>query len=239
MIETRNLTKRYGDLTALSEANFTLERGKITAFIGPNGAGKTTTMKLLAQTLTPSSGEMIIDGREITNTSDHKERLLIRRQIGYLAETNPLYFDMQCGEFLVLNARIRGFTGMASRKRVAAVAEQCHLGEVLKSPIALLSKGFKQRVGVAQALIHNPPCLILDEPTSGLDPNQANDFIQTLQGLEGKTILLSTHILHAIPSFCHQVLFIDAGKLKFQGPPHDFLKDHGDMDQAFRAWTEA
>ena len=241
MIELKQISKHFGKTRALENITFQLGKDEITAFIGPNGAGKTTTMKILTQTLQPSSGEFWVHGENILKKQSSSQSLLLRRETGYLAENNPLYPDMLTGEFLQTTGRLHGFTKKQAHSAMSRVSQVCHLNDVLNMPISNLSKGFRQRVGVAQALIHDPDLLILDEPTSGLDPNQTHDFLDMLKNLHGKTILFSTHILHSIPDFCHNLIFIDRGHLKFQGTPHEFMnlpQGPANMETAFRARTD-
>jgi len=239
MIKLKHITKKYGSIPAINDISFHLKEGEITAFIGPNGAGKTTTMKIITQTLEPSSGTCEVLGIDVYRETSLKHSKLARQKIGYLAENNPLYPDMIAGEYLLISARLRGATAAKAREALSKVRTACQLDDVINQSVSTLSKGYRQRLGVAQALIHDPEILILDEPTSGLDPNQTADFLNMLRQLENKTILFSTHILHSIPEFCHNLLFIDQGILKFDGKPKEFLQESQNMDDAFRAWTEA
>jgi ABC-2 type transport system ATP-binding protein len=242
MIEFQDISKSFGSTKALANVSFSVPAGQITAFIGPNGAGKTTSMRIMTQTLEAGSGTYLFQGQEVSPGLPEKSNMAIRRKIGYLSENNPLYSDFLTGEYLLMTARMRGLTGERTQSAIDRVRDLCQLRDVMHKPVFSLSKGFRQRLGVAQALIHDPDVLILDEPTSGLDPNQSTDFLKMLQCLQGTTILLSTHILHSIPEYSQKLIFLDDGKLGFQGDPQQFrshFSSNHTMDQAFRAWTEA
>ncbi|PIE03294.1 MAG: multidrug ABC transporter ATP-binding protein [Acidobacteria bacterium] len=238
MIKLDNITKTFGRKTALKDISFQLKEGEITAFIGPNGAGKTTTMKIITQTLVPSSGSFEILGHTVSTQTESKIPLKVRQSIGYLAENNPLYEDMIAGEYLRTCAGLHGFSKSQSRLAVSEVVQSCQLEQVINQSVSTLSKGYRQRLGVAQALVHNPDILILDEPTSGLDPNQAGDFLTMLSSLKGKTILFSTHILHAVPQFCQHLIFIHNGSIQFDGTPAEFMSGQSSMERAFRQRCE-
>lgn len=213
MIEVRNLTKQYGTEKAVDGLSFTIPKGQILGFLGPNGAGKTTTMKMLTCFMPPTEGEAFVDGLDV-----QKDALAIRQRLGYLPEQNPLYEDMLVYDYLAYVAEMRGVPKNETAGRVAEYASRCGLEEVLSKPIQTLSKGFKQRVGLAQALLHDPDVLILDEPTSGLDPNQKGEILGLIRALgEEKTVIFSTHILSEVEAVCERVLIIHKGQLVADG----------------------
>ncbi|RME71693.1 MAG: ATP-binding cassette domain-containing protein [Planctomycetota bacterium] len=215
MIEVRNLSKRYGDFEALRGVSFEVARGEVVGFLGPNGAGKTTTMKILTGFLYPSGGSARIAGFDVV-----RDPLAVRRRIGYLPESAPLYTDMQAGEFLETVAEIHGLDRPTRRRRIAEAAERCGIADVLTVPIGHLSKGYRQRVGLAFTLLHEPDLLILDEPTSGLDPNQIQEIRALLREIgREKTIILSTHILREVEATCSRVLIINRGELVADAAP--------------------
>ena len=235
MIEAKGLTKRYGSFVALDDVSFEISRGEVVAFLGPNGAGKSTTMKILTGYLTPTSGTARIAGLDV---SEH--RLQAAKRIGYLPENGPLYLDMTPRELLQFFASARGL-GSATRGRIDTVAETCNITSVLDKPIGKLSKGYRQRVGMAHALLHEPDVIIMDEPTSGLDPNQIRGVRDAIRQLgETKTVLLSTHILQEVEAMANRVLLVNRGKLAFDGKPAE-LKERGEgnLDQAFHVITGA
>src|SRR4030095_13238274 len=191
MIEVENLTKRYSGHTAVSDISFTVARGEIVGLLGPNGAGKSTTMRILSCYLPATSGTVRVAGLDVFRQSDE-----VRRRIGYMPENNPLHYDMRVREYLKFRARLKGLTRKRCRERVGVVMEQCGLTEVSKRIVGQLSKGFRQRVGLADALVHEPELVILDEPTIGLDPNQIRSVRQLISSLANShTVLISTHIL--------------------------------------------
>ncbi len=215
LIQADGLSKYYGDFTAIRDISFSVPAGSVTAFLGPNGAGKSTTMKILTGFLAPSSGRAFIGGFDVET-----QRIEASRVLGYLPENGPLYADMTPVAYLRYVAEVRGICGQAKQDALARVANACRIEEVWTKPIRKLSKGFRQRVGLAQALLHDPQVLILDEPTAGLDPNQivlVRDLVKSLG--KDKTILLSTHILQEVEAMCDQVVLISEGRLKFQGTP--------------------
>lgn len=215
MIQVNNLIKNYGIIKAVDDISFTVSKGEILGFLGPNGAGKTTTMKILTCYMLPTFGNVNIAGFDISNNS-----LQIRKKIGYLPETAPLYHDMQVDEFLRFVAEIREIPKPKINKRLNEIVEICGLKNVGVKFIAELSKGYRQRVGLAQALIHNPEILILDEPTSGLDPNQIIEIRNLIKTIgKEKTIILSTHILPEVEATCNRVLIINKGKIIADGTP--------------------
>jgi ABC-2 type transport system ATP-binding protein len=213
MIEVENLTKYYGDLAAIKDVSFTVEQGEVLGFLGPNGAGKTTTMRILAGFIPPSSGTARVAGYDV-----FKDSLEVRRRIGYLPETIPLYPEMTVRSYLDFMATIRGVK--ERRKRLEEVMATCHIEEVADEAIGKLSKGYQQRVGLAQALVHNPDVLILDEPTIGLDPKQIIEVRELIKELgKERTIILSTHILSEAQQVCGRVLIINEGRIVAEGTP--------------------
>ncbi|HWA96843.1 MAG TPA: ABC transporter ATP-binding protein [Pirellulales bacterium] len=235
MIEAIGLSKYYGDFTAIENVSFKVHQGEVVAFLGPNGAGKSTTMKLLTGYLAPSAGVARIAGHDMAI-----DRLAGSKRLGYLPENGPLYPDMTPRTLLDFFADARGLSGKYRQERIAAVIDQCALGSVIGKAISKLSKGYRQRVGMAQALLHEPDVLILDEPTAGLDPNQIREVRETLRRLgESKTILLSTHILQEVEAVASRVLFISEGRLKFDGTPADLTRDGHTLDERFHELTGA
>lgn len=235
MIEAVRLSKYYGNFAATQDVSFQIKRGEVAAFLGPNGAGKSTTMKLLTGYLSPSTGKSYIAGYD-TQT----ERLEASKVLGYLPENGPLYPDMTPRTLLKFFGQARGMGSSEINARMHDVIDLCNLHEVLGKPIGKLSKGYRQRVGMAQVLLHEPEVLILDEPTSGLDPNQIRDVRQLIRKLgETKTILLSTHILQEVEAMCNRVVFINEGRVVADGPPSDFGSSHGELDQKFHQLTGA
>jgi len=202
MIETRQLSKRYGDLTAVDGITFKLEPGRVLGFLGPNGAGKSTTMKILAGFLAPTSGSAAVCGHDVVD-----DAIAAKRVIGYLPEGAPSYGEMTPRQFLGFVADVRGLAGALRTKRLDDVIERLHLNGVLEQPIETLSKGFKRRVGLAQAIVHDPQVLILDEPTDGLDPNQKHEVRSLINAMaKDKTIVVSTHILEEVHAVCTRAL---------------------------------
>ncbi len=215
MIEIRNLTKRFNRHTVVDDLSFDVRPGEVLGFLGPNGAGKSTTMKMLTGFLDPTSGTASIHGFDIQT-----QTLKAQRLIGYLPEGAPCYGDMRVLGFLNFMAEIRGFRGAEKERRVARAVEQLELGQVLGQNIDTLSKGFKRRVGLAQAILHDPRVLILDEPTDGLDPNQKHQVRQLIQGLaEDKIVIISTHILEEVGALCSRAVVIAHGKLVADATP--------------------
>ena len=235
MIEAVGLCKYYGDFTAIADVSFQIRQGEVVAFLGPNGAGKSTTMKLLTGYLAPSSGAAKIAGHDMAS-----DRLAGSKRLGYLPENGPLYPDMTPRTLLEFFADARGLENSYRQQRIATVIDQCDLKSVIGKPISKLSKGFRQRVGMAQALLHEPDVLILDEPTAGLDPNQIREVRDTIRRLgQDKTILLSTHILQEVEAVASRVLFISEGRLKFDGPPAELTREGRSLDEQFLALTTA
>jgi ABC-2 type transport system ATP-binding protein len=209
MIEVANLTKRYAGHTAVSDISFTVRRGEIVGLLGPNGAGKSTTMRILSCYLPASSGTVRVAGLDVFRHSNE-----VRRRIGYMPENNPLHFDMRVREYLKFRARLKGLGFKQSRARVDTVMEQCGLTEVSRRIIGHLSKGYRQRVGLADALVHEPELIILDEPTIGLDPNQIRSVRQLIKSLANNhTVLISTHILPEAEMTCNRMLILYEGKI--------------------------
>ena len=209
MIEVRNLTKRYGELVAVEGVSFTAEKGKILGFLGPNGAGKTTTMRIITGFLPASSGTVKVDGFDIFEQSHE-----VRKRIGYLPESPPLYNDMTVTGYLEFVGRIKGIPRSALGDATERALKTCALTDVRTRVLGHLSKGYRQRVGLAQALIHDPPVLVLDEPTIGLDPRQIIEIRTLIRELSGKrTVILSTHILPEVSQLCHKVVIINNGRV--------------------------
>ena len=223
MIEARNLTKHYGSVTALKNATFEVNRGEVVGFLGPNGAGKTTTMKILTCFIAPSDGTARVGGADI-----FEDPIAVREVIGYLPESTPLYTEMLVLEYLEFAGKMRGLTGEALQARLRKVVDETSLGDVVGKSIGELSKGFRQRVGLAQALIHEPPVLILDEPMSGLDPNQAAEIRELIREIgRERTIILSTHNLSEVQVTCGRVLIISQGQLVADDTPEDLAARAG------------
>ncbi len=217
MIEIENLQKRFGAITAVDGVSFTVERGTVLGFLGPNGAGKSTTMKMLTGFLPPTGGTARIGGHDITT-----DGLAAKKLVGYLPEGAPLYPDMTPEAFLYFIAEIRGLSGAKAKARVAEVAEKVSLQKVMRQPIETLSKGFKRRVGLAQAILHDPQVLVLDEPTDGLDPNQKKEVRALIRSMQqDKVIILSTHILEEVEALCSRVIIIAGGRIVIDCAPGD------------------
>jgi len=209
MITVKELTKRYARTTAVDHISFEVAKGQIVGFLGPNGAGKTTTMRMLTCFLPPSSGSATVAGFDVL-----EQPLEAKRRIGYLPETPPLYPEMETAEYLIFVGKLKGLSGAELPKRVDYVCERCAISDVRTKLLGKLSRGYRQRVGLAQAIIHNPDVLILDEPTAGLDPKQINETRDLIKSLAGShTIILSTHILPEVEQTCQQVIIINQGKL--------------------------
>jgi ABC-2 type transport system ATP-binding protein len=209
MISVKDISKRYARTTAVDHISFEVGKGQIVGFLGPNGAGKTTTMRILTCFMPPSAGTAQVAGFDVL-----EQPLEVKKRIGYLPETPPIYLDMETGEYLKFVGQLKGLSGAKLQKRVDYVCERCSVADVRKKLLGKLSKGYRQRVGLAQAIIHNPDVLILDEPTSGLDPKQINETRELIKDLAGEhTIILSTHILPEVEQTCEQVIIINKGKL--------------------------
>lgn len=215
MISVKQLTKVYGQTVAVDRVSFEVEKGEIVGFLGPNGAGKSTTMKVLACFIPPTSGTATINGHDVFHQSEQ-----VHNSLGYLPENVPLYTEMKVDEYLDFRGRLRGMTREDRRKRADFVVERCWLKDVRHRTIGHLSKGFRQRVGLADALLHNPPVLILDEPTVGLDPTQIRETRKLIKELGGQhTLLLSTHILPEVEAVCGRAIVIAGGKVVAAGTP--------------------
>ncbi len=221
MIKVENLTKRYAGVTAINNLNFEVEKGEIVGFLGPNGAGKSTTMKILTSYLPATSGRATIAGFDVFAQS-----IEARKRIGYLPENTPLYTDMRVNEYLRYRANLKGVPGRKLKLSVGDVIELCNLREVQRKVIGALSKGYRQRVGLADALVHDPELLILDEPTIGLDPNQIRQVRELIKNLGGKrTVLISTHILPEVEIMCSRVIVIHKGKIRASDTAENLLKN--------------
>mgnify|MGYP000365504044 FL=1 len=219
MIEAKSLCKRYGSFTAVNDLSFTVEAGQVLGFLGPNGAGKSTTMKMLTGFLTPTSGTALINGIDVTENS-----VAACKHIGYLPEGAPSYGEMTVQQFLAFVARARLIDSREVAGRVAEAVEKLNLSAVTQQPIETLSKGFKRRVGLAQAIIHDPQILILDEPTDGLDPNQKHEVRRLIQDMaRDKIIVISTHILEEVEAVCNRIIIISDGKLLADDTPHGLI----------------
>jgi gliding motility-associated transport system ATP-binding protein len=209
MITVNGLTKRYAHTTAVDQISFEVKQGQIVGFLGPNGAGKTTTMRMLTCFLSPTTGTATVAGFDIL-----EQPLEVKKRIGYLPETPPVYPEMRIAEYLSFVGQLKGLSGSELRARVGYACERCAVADVRDKIIGKLSKGYRQRVGLAQAIIHNPDVLILDEPTAGLDPKQINETRDLIKSLAGDhTIILSTHILPEVSQTCEQVIIINKGKI--------------------------
>ncbi len=229
-IRTDEISKRYGDFAALSKVSFEVRKGTVAAFLGPNGAGKSTTMRILTGYLSPTSGKAQVLGLD---PSHPEQRLELARKLGYLPESGPLYREMTPFESLGFFADVRAVA--SASKAIDRVVEQCAIAEVLHKPIYKLSKGFRQRVGMAQALLHDPEVLILDEPTSGLDPLQIRDVRGLIRELgKTKTILLSTHILQEVDAVADEVVMVSEGRVVFTGTK-SALTEKGTIEERFYA----
>ena len=221
MIKVENLTKRYAGVAAINNLNFEVEKGEIVGFLGPNGAGKSTTMKILTSYLPATSGRATIAGFDVFEQS-----VEARKRLGYLPENTPLYTDMRVGEYLRYRANLKGVPGRKVKSNVGDVIELCNLRDVEHKIIGALSKGYRQRVGLADALVHDPELLILDEPTIGLDPNQIRAVRELIKNLGGKrTVLISTHILPEVEIMCSRVIVIHKGKIRASDTAENLLKN--------------
>ena len=235
MIEARGLTKTYRRFAAVENLSFAIPRGQIVAFLGPNGAGKSTCMRLLTGYLTPTAGQALIAGFDVST-----HRIEAARRVGYLPENGPLYLDMTPRRLLRFFGEARGLEPAKLAERLKDVTALCSIGDVLDKPIRQLSKGYRQRIGMAQALLHQPDVLILDEPTSGLDPNQIRDLRRAIRELgKDRTILLSTHILQEVEALADRILFIHKGKIVFDGTAAEFAAKGSSKDDVFHSLTGA
>ncbi|MBU1319308.1 MAG: ATP-binding cassette domain-containing protein [candidate division Zixibacteria bacterium] len=217
MIEIKNLSKYYGDFPAVDDISFEVPKGQILGFLGPNGAGKTTTVRVVTGFLPPTYGTVLVDGYDISSDS-----IEVRKRIGYLPENTPLYTEMNVIDYLKFIVDMRKDGISRPGKRIKQVVEQCGLGDVTYKDIGELSKGFRQRVGIAQAMVHDPPILILDEPTAGLDPNQIVEIRRLIKDLgREKTVILCSHILPEVEATCARVVIIHNGKIAADGSPKE------------------
>jgi ABC-2 type transport system ATP-binding protein len=233
MIEADGLCKQFGSFLAVRDVSFSIPRGQVVAFLGPNGAGKTTTMRLLTGFVAPTHGSARIAGIDV-----QENRIEAAERLGYLPENGPLYTDMTPMGLLQFFGAARGLSGSRLADRIDAVIEQCSLNTVAHKAIGKLSKGYRQRVSMAQAILHDPDVLIMDEPTSGLDPNQIRGVRALIRDLgKSKTVLVSTHILQEVEPIAGRVLFIHDGKIVFDGAPGDLARKAGTLEEAFYALT--
>ncbi|MBI2993246.1 MAG: ABC transporter ATP-binding protein [Gammaproteobacteria bacterium] len=234
-IDVRQLDRRFGPIHAVRDVSFTVQTGEVLGFLGPNGAGKSTTMKMITGFLEPSGGTALVNGHDVID-----EPLKVKAAIGYLPEGAPCYGEMTVRRFLAFIAEIRGLKGAEAVARIDHVVSQIHLEGVLGQTIETLSKGFKRRVGVAQAILHNPPVLIMDEPTDGLDPNQKHEVRSLIKEMaREKAIVISTHILEEVDAVCTRAIIIAAGRILFDGTPAELRArcETSDIDEAFRRLT--
>jgi len=236
LLEVHNLTKKFGPLTAVDDLSFSVAQGEVVGFLGPNGAGKSTTMRMIAGFLAPTAGRVRVCGHDVV-----EKPIEIKTCIGYLPEGAPLYGDMTAKALLNFVAEIRGFRGAERRRRIDDVVAKVNLEEALYQPIETLSKGFKRRVGLAQAILHDPELLVLDEPTDGLDPNQKHEVRELLRSMASdKAIIISTHILEEVDAVCTRAMIIARGRLLIDGTPEDLrasAKGAESLDDVFRAIT--
>ena len=235
MIEAQGLSKFYGSFAAARDVTFSVNRGEVAAFLGPNGAGKSTTMKLLTGYLAPSEGSARIAGHDMAT-----DRIEAAKKLGYLPENGPLYTDMTPRSLLTFFGNLRSMDPSELEDRLQKIIKTCRLEAVIGKPIGKLSKGYRQRVGMAQSLLHDPEVLILDEPTAGLDPNQIHEVRKMIRELgQSKTILLSTHILQEVTAMCNRVIFINEGRLVFDGTPDELSSRNENLDDCFRELTHS
>jgi ABC-2 type transport system ATP-binding protein len=242
MITAENLTKNFGDFRAINDISFTINRGEIVGLLGPNGAGKTTTLRILTCFFNPTLGRVKYDNLDVVEDS-----LKIRQKIGFLPENNPLYEDLKVKEYLTYAAEMHGLSKNKLKEAVTKVMDTCGLKDRANQEIGTLSKGYKQRVGLAQALIHDPEVLIMDEPTEGLDPNQRIEIRDLIKKIGSqKTVILSSHVLSEVEATCNRVLIINQGKIVASGTPDElklqsarqtkiFLKVEAPFDQVIEA----
>ncbi len=237
MIEIENLVKKFGPLTAVDNISFTVQPGQVLGFLGPNGAGKSTTMKMITGFLAPTSGKIRVCGHAVEGDS-----LEAKRELGYLPEGAPSYGEMTPLQFLDFIANVRGLKGAQESQRIETVIAQLHLHQVINRPIETLSKGFKRRVGLAQAILHDPKVLILDEPTDGLDPNQKYEVRELIKGMaQDKIVVISTHILEEVDAVCTQAIIIANGKVVANETPQELIarSPSGRLEDVFREITSA
>jgi ABC-2 type transport system ATP-binding protein len=238
MIEVKSLVKTYGEKRAVDGISFTVQPGDILGFLGPNGAGKSTTMKMITGFIRPDAGTVTVDGLDVT-----ADPVGVKAKIGYLPESAPAYGEMTVNEFLNFIADLRGYRQAPERRaRVELAASRTHLGPVRHQTIETLSKGYKQRVGFAQALLHEPPCLILDEPTDGLDPNQKNEVRTLIQTMAvNRAVILSTHILEEVDAICTRIILLSQGRVVVDETPAAFhaRQPGARLDEIFRHLTRS
>ena len=239
MIAARGLSKRYGDLVAVNDVSFEIAKGEVVGFLGPNGAGKTTTMRMLTGFIPPTDGQAVVDGHDM-----FEDPLAARRSVGYLPESPPLYPEMDVEGYLAFVARLKDVPRRRVREQVARALERCGLADVRRRVIGALSKGYRQRVGLAQAIVHDPPVLILDEPTVGLDPTQIREIrglIATLaapkDGETQHTVILSTHILPEVEAICRRVMLIHRGRKVLDSPLGELTAGGRSLEQVFAQHT--
>jgi gliding motility-associated transport system ATP-binding protein len=234
-IKVKSLTKSFGPIHAVRGVSFNVNHGEVLGFLGPNGAGKSTTMKMITGFLEPTSGTVEVNGHDVLENP-----LAVKRSIGYLPEGAPAYGEMTVRSFLNFIADIRQLTGSNRQKRIDNVVERINIKNVIDQSIETLSKGYKRRVGIAQAILHNPNTLILDEPTDGLDPNQKHEVRNLIKEMaQDKAIIISTHILEEVDAVCSRAIIIASGELLFDGTPTELIakSDRKDIDHAFRIVT--
>ena len=241
MIEARNLSKRYGDIVAVDDVSFTIARGEVVGFLGPNGAGKTTSMRMLTGFVPPTDGTAVLDGHDI-----FEDPIAARRVVGYLPEAPPLYPEMTVASYLNYVAKIKDVPRSGRREAVDKAVERCALTDVHRRVIGTLSKGFRQRVGLAQAIVHDPPILILDEPTVGLDPLQVREIRRLIVDLTSGSdeesrhaVILSTHILAEVEAICRRVIMISEGRKTVDAPLADLTRDGHSLVELFARETSA
>jgi len=234
MIEVKDLRKAFGPIVAVGGVSFAAARGDVLGFLGPNGAGKSTTMKMLSCFLAPDSGTATVVGYDIVD-----QPVEVRRRIGYLAENVPAYDEMTPESFLRFVCDVRGIPGKDRPEAIGRVLDSCSLAGVMRQPIGTLSKGYRRRAGLAQALIHDPPVLILDEPTDGLDPNQKHEIRGLIKRLaKEKCIIVSTHILEEVEAICNRMVIIDRGQMRVDSTPAKLREEFGGtLEQVFRKLT--
>ena len=234
-IEVQGLDKRFGPIHAVRNVSFSVRHGEVLGFLGPNGAGKSTTMKMITGFLEPTDGTVLVNGHDVMT-----DPISVKSAIGYLPEGAPAYGEMTVIRFLEFVAEIRGYSGAEKQQRIDRVIDLVHLDSVLEQTVETLSKGFKRRVGVAQALLHDPDVLIMDEPTDGLDPNQKHEVRSLIKEMaENKAIVISTHILEEVDAVCSRAIIIAAGQILFDGTPAELRaqSEKNDYDDAFRTIT--
>ncbi len=233
-IQIQNLTKTYGQQKAVDDISFEVKAGEIVGFLGPNGAGKSTTMKIVTGYLAATNGSVLVNGFDVRTQS-----MAVRQHIGYLPEHNPLYLEMYVKEFLQFVGNLYDIKGATLRNRVAEMIELCGLGLEQHKKIGQLSKGYRQRVGLAQSLIHNPSVLVLDEPTTGLDPNQIVEIRTVIKNVgQDKTVLFSSHIMQEIEAICNRVVVINHGKIVSDSTLASLKQENQSLEDIFRTLTK-